>query len=471
MKFKSVINKGLLIGLGIIPLALFAQDTTIQTRHEFSVQDAVNYASKNNIQVKNALVDILIQEQTNREITSAAYPSLNGNISTTYNPNIAVQRFPNFIGQGTYMVLAQEDVRRGNGTAITLPNDFGFIEAQFGTKWLANAGLDLNQILFDGQVFVGLQARKTSIDFQKMNAEVTEEIVKANIYKVYYQLAASRTQIELLDANLERLNKLLSDTRIIYENGFAERLDIDKLSVQISNLQTERVKALNSISNGYLGLKLLMGMPTSDTLILTDTLSDETIKEGILDNQYYAYENRKEFQLAELGIKLNEFNIRRYKLSKLPTVSLGASYYKNAQRNKADFFNGPYFTSSSVALRVNVPIFNGFSTRAKIRKAELELEQSVNQLEGLKLSIDNEVETAMTNYRSAIATMDFQKENMELASRVYDQTRIKYEAGLGSNTEINAAQVDLKTAQTNYISALYDAIIARVDYMKATGKL
>ena len=67
MKFKSVINKGLLIGLGIIPLALFAQDTTIQTRHEFSVQDAVNYASKNNIQVKNALVDILIQEQTNRE--------------------------------------------------------------------------------------------------------------------------------------------------------------------------------------------------------------------------------------------------------------------------------------------------------------------------------------------------------------------------------------------------------------------
>jgi outer membrane protein len=120
---------------------------------------------------------------------------------------------------------------------------------------------------------------------------------------------------------------------------------------------------------------------------------------------------------------------------------------------------------------VNVPIFNGFSTRAKIRRAELQLEQSVNQLEGLKLSIDNEVETAITNYRSAIATMDFQKENMELASRVYEQTRIKYEAGLGSNTEINAAQVDLKTAQTNYISALYDAIIAKVDYMKATGKL
>jgi outer membrane protein len=264
---------------------------------------------------------------------------------------------------------------------------------------------------------------------------------------------------------------LLSDTRVIYENGFAERLDIDKLSVQISNLETERVKALNSISNGYLGLKLLMGMPAADTLILTDTLNDETVKEGILENQVYNYQDRKEFKLAELGIKLNEFNIRRYKLSKLPTVSLGASYYKNAQRDKFDIFNGPYFTISSVALRVNVPIFNGFSTRAKVHRAELELQQSVNELEGLKLSIDNEVETALTNFRSATATMDFQKENMELATRVYDQTRIKYEAGLGSNTEINAAQVDLVTAQTNYINALYDAIIARVDFMRATGKL
>ena len=460
-----------LAGFGLLPFLLTAQDTIPGKRHAFSVEEAVDYAAKNNVQVKNALLDIQIQEQTNREITSAALPSLNGNLNATYNPNVATQRFPNFIGQGTYMVLAQEDVRRGNGTAITLPNDFGFIEAQFGTKWTANAGLDLNQVLFDGQVFVGLQARKTSIDFQRMNAEVTEEMIRANIHKVYYQLAASRTQIGLLDANLDRLKKLLSDTRIIYENGFAERLDIDKLSVQISNLETERLKALNSISNGYLGLKLLMGMPTSDTLILTDTLSDETVKEGILENQVYNYQDRKEFKLAELGIKLNEFNVRRYKLSKLPTVSLGASYYKNAQRDKFDIFNGPYFTISSVALRVNVPIFNGFSNKAKIQRAALELQQSVNQLEGLKISIDNEVETALTNFRSAIATMDFQRENMELATRVYDQTRIKYEAGLGSNTEINAAQVDLVTAQTNYINALYDAVIARVDFMRATGKL
>jgi outer membrane protein TolC len=214
-----------------------------------------------------------------------------------------------------------------------------------------------------------------------------------------------------------------------------------------------------------------MGMPTTDTLFLTDVLTDQTIKEGILESLDYQYDNRKEYQLAELGIKLNEFNVRRYKLSKLPTVNLSANYYKNAQRNQFNFFDGPYFNVSSVSLRVNVPIFTGFSANAKIQKASLELEKSRNEIDALKISIDNEVATARTNFASAIATMEFQKQNMELATRVYEQTKIKYEAGLGSNTEINAAQVDLKAAQTNYINAMYDAIIARVDFLKATGTL
>jgi outer membrane protein TolC len=99
------------------------------------------------------------------------------------------------------------------------------------------------------------------------------------------------------------------------------------------------------------------------------------------------------------------------------------------------------------------------------------MQQTDNQLAGLRQSIDNEVETARINFNSALATMDFQKRNMQLAENVYNQTKKKFEVGTGSNTEINAAQTDLVTAQTNYINALYSAIIARVDYLKATGKL
>lgn len=456
--------------LGILTIVI-SLSTFSQNKYEMSVKQAVEYAAQNNVQVKNALADVEIQLQTNREITAMAYPQLNGNIGATYNPNVAVSVFPNFIAAGTYGVLAQEGVKNGSGTPIVSPTDFGFIQAQFGTKYNASAGLDLSQILFDGQVFIGLKARKTSIEFQKRNVEVTQEQIKANIYKIYYQLVVSRTQIELLDANISRLQKLLSDTREIYKNGFAEKLDVDKVSVQIANLETERVKAVNSIENGYYGLKFLMGMPIPDTLILTDSLSDEQIKDGLLESTSYQYSDRKEFQYAELGKQLGEYNIRRYKLSKLPSASLNAGYSKIAQRNKFDFYRGDYFTASSISLRINVPIFNGFAANARVSRAQLELQQSLNNIENLKLSIDNEVAQARTNFKSAVATMDFQRKNMELAVQVYEQTKKKYEMGLGSNIEITAAQTDLKAAQTNYISSLYDAIIARVDFLKATGKL
>ncbi|OYZ01779.1 MAG: transporter [Sphingobacteriia bacterium 28-36-52] len=440
-------------------------------RFEFNIEQAVAYAKKNNVQVKNALLAIQAQMQTNKEITASALPTISGSIGAQHLPNVAVQTLPNFISPATYQVLIDQGVKDGNGNPIKMPGDFGFIAAQFGTKWNASAGVSLQQLLFDGQVFIGLQARKASIDFQEAAARVTEENIKTNLYKVYYQLVVSKTQIELLDANIKRLEKLDYDVKALYKNGFAERIDIDKIAVQLNNLSTEKIKALNSISMGYIGLKTLMGMPVSDTLILTDTLDYTQIKEDITKGEYN-YEDRRDFQYLSSAKQLNAFNVKRYELSKLPTVALGANYSKLAQRNQFNFFGkGDWFTSSSIGVNIAVPIFSGFAKDARIKKAKIELEQTNNQLENLKLNIDQSVEQARLKYKTAVATLDFQKNNMALAEKVYQQTKKKYEAGTGSNTEINASDVDLKAAQTNYISALYDAIIARVDYLTAIGKL
>lgn len=438
----------------------------------FSVQQAIDYAKQNNVQVKNALLDIQIQQQTNREVTGMAYPQIHGTIGTTYNPNVATQVIPNFIGPAAYQVLVNEGVKDGDGNPIKMPSDFGFIAAQFGTKFSATAGVSLSQIVFDGQVFVGLQARETLIKFQEKKAEITEEAIRANIYKVYYQLVVSKTQIALLDANIELLNKLQHDTRIMHENGFAEKLDLDKLSVQLANLQTEKVSALNQVQNGYLGLKVLMGMPVKDSLMLTDSLNDEQIKNGILELSEFNYTQRRDYQYADLGVALGEFDVRRYKLSKLPTLNLNGYYNKSAQRNKFDFLgDGSWFNVSAVSLQLNIPIFTGMAANARIAKAKLALEQSLNQREALKINIDNEIESARNNFSTAVSTMDYQKKNMELAETVFQQTKKKFEIGTGSNTEITQAQTDMKAAQTNYINALYNAIIARIDYIKATGRL
>ena len=424
------------------------------------------------MQVKNALIGIETQRQVNREITAAAYPQINGNMGANYNPNVTVQQFPNFIAAATYGVLEDEGVKDGSGQTIVSPSDFGFIAAQFGSKFNANIGVSLQQLLFEGQVFVGLQARKTSMDFVTKNVEVTDENIKANIHKIYYQLSAGKEQLRILDANIALLTKLRDDNQKMFENGFAEKLDINRAAVQLANVETQRMKALNGIENGYLGLKLLMGMPIKDTLVLTDSVTYENIKDGVLENAAYSYADRKEYQLAELGKKLREFDIKRYKLTRIPTVALSSNYNRISQSNKFNFFGGAkWFPSSSIGLNISIPIFDGFARAARIEQARLRLQQSENDIENLKNTIDRDVNQGLNDYRTALQMLDNQKRNVDLAQLVYNQAKLKHEQGLGSTLEITSAQNDLNIAQSNYILALYDAINAKVDFLKATGKL
>ncbi|MFM8758028.1 MAG: TolC family protein, partial [Methylophilaceae bacterium] len=162
---SSLLLVTLALSLTSVTKAADCSDTTRLAIHTFSAQDAVTYAMANNVQVKNSLLAIQLQQETNRQITASAYPHLNASISNTINPNVATQVIPNFISPATYQVLIDKGVRDGSGNPITMPADFGFVAAQFGTKYSANAAVSLTQLLFDGQVFVGLQARDASIAF------------------------------------------------------------------------------------------------------------------------------------------------------------------------------------------------------------------------------------------------------------------------------------------------------------------
>lgn len=440
-----------LLLISITSMIVVNAQTEIKPLHSFTLNDCITYAQKNNVQVKNALLAIDAQVQTNREIASAAYPSIGTNVGSTDYLKIPTSLLPAQIFGGPA------------GT---------FIPVQFGTKFNANYGANFQQLLFDGQVFVALQARATSLEMQRKNAAITEEAIKANIYKIYYQLSASKTQLNILDANIERLNKLAQDAQIMYKNGFAEKLDVDKVNVQLNNLQTEKLKATNAVSIGFMGLKMLMGMPVKDSLELTEIINEQSLNSDVLVENNFQYGQRKDFQYLSTVKKLTDYNVQRYQLSYLPTISMSGAYSKNAQRSKFDFFEGGnWFTTSLISLNVNLPLFNGFAREARVKRTKIELKQIENQIDALKNNIDNEITQAKLNYMSSVATVQFQKKNMLLAENVYQQTKKKFEAGTGSNTEISAAQTDLVSAQNNFMNALYTALIAKVDLLKATGKL
>lgn len=451
MKTKRIVEIICCFWLCLPGFTANAQQINTPTVSAFSAKQAVDYALKNAVQVKNALLDIETQRLSNKVITASALPQITGNASLV-----------DYLSIPTSLIPAQFF----NGPPGT------YIPIKFGTKYNGTYGADLQQIIFDGQVFVGLQAKKTSIDLMTKITEITEDQIKANVYKIYYQLVVGQRQIGTITANIDNSEKLLHDTKEIYKNGFAEKLDVDKAQVQLNNLNIQKLKAQNQLDAGNAGLKFLMNMPQKDSLILTDTLSDEELKSNILDENYN-YEDRKEFQLLGLETKLEEFNVKRYQLTKIPTLNFDANLAQNAQRTTFDFFKGgePYFTTSFISFKLAIPIFDGGGRNAKIASAKIDLRKSRNSLDSLKASIDNDVAQSRINMKSAILTMDSQKKNIELAQQVYNATKLKYEQGLGSNQEINTSQIDLITAQNDYYSSLYDAIIAKINFLQAAGKL
>jgi outer membrane protein len=418
--------------------------------HEFSLGQAIDYMAKNSFIVKNALLDYQIQQQSNRATTSTALPQITGNLGLTDYIQIPTTLIPGeFVGQPP-------------GT---------FVPLQFGTQYNATGGVTLKQVLFDGQVFVGLQARQASLDFYRKKQEVTEQMLRANITKIYYQLLIGKTQIDQIDANINSQKELQHNSAEMFKNGFAEQLDVDKATVQLSNLESEKIQTEFNIANGYLGLKILLGMPVSDSLHLTDTITYETIRDATLGD-VYKYGDRRDFQLMQINRTLNEFNVKRYRKEYIPTANLTANYSQNQYTN--DFNLGQknsWFPTTYIGLSINVPIFDGFYKDANIQQAKLQLRQAENNMDSLKIRIDNDVKQAQLRFSAALSSLDYQKKNMDLSERVYEQTRKKYDQGLGSNTEITSALSDQKTAQANYFNALYSAIAARVDYLNAIGKL
>jgi len=447
-------------------------DVTAQKVNSFSLKQTIEYAILNSPEVKNALLDIQIQKQSNREITAIALPQLNGSVTSNHFFDIPVTTLPDFISPSVYNVLVNNGVVDGSGRPIVFPaNGFGSVPARFGTSWNMSGGIDVAQILFDGQVFVGLKARSTVMNLASQSAEVTKEQIKANVYKLYYQLVVGNKQATSIDANIERFEKLLADTREIYKNGFVEKLDVDKVEVQLNNLKTEKEKISYQLQMGNSALKFLINIPQQDQLVLTDTLNEAAIKSLVVSDSLQ-FSNRKEYMQITTALKLSKFNIKRYQLSKIPTIAAFASYSKNAQRNEFDFLGkGSWFSTSLVGVKIAVPIFDGNARNARIQKAKFEYEKTKNIKERLEQAIAMETSNATLKLNSGLVTLQNQESNVQLAEKVYKVTKMKYEQGLGSNMEIYNAQTELKVAQNNYYGSLYDVIIAKVDYLKAIGKL
>jgi len=459
----------------VVVFILSVKQTSAQEVHTLSAGQATEMAFNRLLSLENLRLDKKIQEATNKEITGQALPQIKGTASLMHYFNIPVTFIPDFISPAVYDVLVNEGVKDQNGNPIVKPGgEPQLFPAAFGVPWQASVGFSIEQLIFQPDVFVGLKARDASIQLTEYNIKVMEDSVKANVLRSYYSVVIAEKQKKILEQSVSRLEKLLSDQTEMFKNGFAEKLDIERTQVTLNNLKTSFSQITNLVQLGYAALKFATGLHQTDSIVLTDDLNSEMLKEGILEMaENFRYEDRNEIGLLNTMEELNSLDLQRYKLGKIPTIAAFWNFSENAQRQKFNFFSSKedWYKTSVVGLNISVPLFSGFSQNRRIEKARLNLEKTRNNITDLKRAIDLQQVSAINSLKNALSAVEAQERNMELAEKVYNTTKLKFEQGLGSSFEILQAQTEYETAQSNYFQALYDAMIARVNYIRALGKL
>lgn len=443
-----------------------------QNKHQLSIKEAVELAYKNVVELKNLMLDYKIQEAKNRQIVAQALPQIGATAGMQYYFKLPIILFPDASQTAIYSVLKKEGVKDGSGNAITNVPVPTLQQVSFQQPWNASVGAQLTQLLFQPDVFVGLEARKTSLAYAQQNIDLAKEKIKDSAYKRYYAILIAEKQLLFIADGVKRLEKLFHDNEILYKNGFVEKLDIDKTQVQLTNLQTSETSLRNAINLAYAALKYTIGVPQGDVVQLKDSLSIENLKLHILVDTFN-YQDRKEIALLTTAKQLQRLDVKRNKMSYIPTLSAVAAYSISGQAQNFILSdkNAIWPQASYVGLNLNISLFDGLARRSKIQESKWGIEKIENTLKNIQQAIDLEQTISKESFKNAILKLDAQQRNIKLAEEVYNTTKKKYEQGIGSSFEVLQGENDLQQSQSNYFTALYEAIVAKINYQQSIGKL
>jgi outer membrane protein TolC len=297
----------------------------------------------------------------------------------------------------------------------------------------------------------------------------------ANVKKAYYSVLVNQDRLSLVSRNFGRLDSLLRQTRLMYENGFAEKIDVNRVQVAYNNILNAKRNAELAVSISYELLKFQMGMPVGEQLLLADNLT--SIELQVLSDDYskdFAYSNRVEYSKMIVNQELVGLDIKNTNVQYLPKLDFYGTYgasYGTSLFDSFLAFGENWRTFGTYGVRLSVPIFDGLRKTYMVQQKRLQERQIENSLGLLRNQIDMERSQALATLDKAVEVLKGQKENMDLAEEVYRVSNVKYQQGVGSNMEVIDADASYKEAQSNYISSLFDALMATVDVEKAHGRL
>ena len=438
-----------------ILVLLFLTASVVQAQNTFSLGEAIQYALINNENLKIAKLNIEDADAQVNETRADGLPRIDGTFNYQNNLGIPVSFVPTIFFDPS-----------------ANPSDLSAVK--FGVQHTSSLGVTGSQIIWDGSFFIGLKAARKLREKVIFDEAKTIEDVKEQVMKSYYLVLVNQVRTDLVKSNIATLNSTLRNTKELYENGFAEGIDVSRLQVQMNNLLAEQNAVRQSIIAASNLLKLSMGIPVESEILLTDEIKEFDFTYDANEVNEYNVMNRVEAQQVEYLKQLAVLDIKNVKAQYIPTVKLNAGWGRNTgAENFGNVWSSDreWFSQSYYGVNVNIPIFDGLRKKYSIERKKYQLQTLGHQSSLLRNDLQQQLINAKVALDVSVKKLEVQQETVDLAKEVLSATTEKYREGIGSNLELVVADQDFKQAEVNFLIALYDAIVAKIDLDKSLGKL
>ena len=342
---------------------------------------------------------------------------------------------------------------------------------RFGVINTSSAQFSVNQTIFDRDV---LLASSTASEVEKEASQLTEKNkidLAVNVSKAFYAVLLSQDQLELINDDVKRIEQSKKDTYYQYKSGLVDETDYMRATIAFNNAKAEQRGVEEALKTSYAFLKQLMGYPAKSELQLVHDRDQMENDIAVDTTETVNFENRIEYQILQTTHSLREANLNYNKWSFIPTLKAFGQYnwlFFNDDFSK--LYNKNYPTAY-IGLQLSLPIFQGGKRFQDIQQASLELKRSEYDIQSFENSANTEYVQAMGTYKSNLNNYRIQKDNLDLAKKVYNTIELQYKNGIKTYLDVITAETALRTTEVNYVSSLYQVLSSKLDVQKTLGLL
>ncbi|MFO0495056.1 MAG: TolC family protein [Flavobacteriia bacterium] len=419
--------------------------SSVQSKAQgLNLETCLRMADTANITVRNAQLDIEINDRNRSAYLSARLPQLAYSGDYKYNAIIPGQVVPGAFFGGA-------------------PGTFATV--QFGVPYNISNTFQLTQILFNPQLEYGLAALRINEEIVNVQQKLTSQDVKYQVATTFFNLQAVSKQLKFVESNLSNMEKLISNIEALVGQGMVIQTEADKLKISKMTLfnTSESLKATRDQLETL--LKILIGMDPATKIDLT---ADEMVEKSILvDNSAI---NLPELELIATQQKMNLEEHKGNNMAYLPNISFYAAYNYNYNMKPEDNFRVG-IEGAFVGLRVDWKLFDGLEKYHKQKVNLLNAEKLANQKELATKQLELKAANAKRQIQVQTNALALSKEQLKLAQNVYDQSVAKLELGTISSNDLITADNGLQQAQTNVVAAYIQLRIAEIEYLRSIGSI